>query len=1286
MKNEHDSTTSSALVSTPSVVSDSVQAMIKAAAEFTDLLTDSTEQQLRLRTSLSALVDVLRSGTRTAAQKQGMYGAQRLVVAGSAESGKSTLVELLLKCPPSLAEVDTMEDTDNDSNGSGPAEKIPPDLFERLPTRPNVNGGAALLASSPMELPPLHPNDTSCPNEGIDDISASAVGNGGTLTMTLSSAVSGGGILFSPSFVPNNNNNNNNNHNNNNNNNHTRRERSATWETDVSMDPDETVGLSNTHLPFLRERGRRRLCRAEDEPRGKPSFKFVTVSPFPDCRLLHSTENGVLSPSVNSALHRMISMRPGSFDTTIVDRIRMRKNRIISRSSVGLRDEMIPIQQIATSTLPYNSTISHRTREFSLQTLTASVRTRTDTMKEVPITPWSLQECSGGVIRSEREGMTSYQVPDTLCGESFIFTIPAEVVGTSRMVDCMAELFGLFALPLLHNETNNDVDDLSSSPKPSQSEGKDTGSTDKDNYYHHSKNDKNGITDGRSICQLIADLTLFVLTFSDAIITRAEGVMTLDEELMKRPPPMARTLPELVTLFQKEVEKIYGISVASWQVIPFSGSMSHVTHDVLQSFFDLRVIPPVVQETETVDTDLLSSSTNTLLGPSSSSSTFMIPPAAGGGSLISLRRAISKYCDVVFGEHFNTRKSVLSEEQLEKIVWHHALTSMWEDSGAEQLFNAVKYFESNYLENFFAHAAVSLVVWCQQLKMVLPQARKFVRRRLKTCRRELQYMKKQSDARVLSITRIKKEIIPRDISRGIQSQFQEKFEELTVRFWWTLFDIIETENERCGVCPRTSKRHPASSLCHSSLPACTQARERLRKEYQAFVHLFINKSYEGQVSHLRSIITEKKQKKDGLLNSNDEVKGNEHVDSHTPKASKTSDFQRNETKKHHIPFVEHNARNFKATMEKELTLHLSRFNTEVINLFVAELVAVMPDFTRMCERQRNLVGRKLLRIFASVDYYRGYESSEKNLRSLLKTFSHLSLVELRPSSELEVFVTGLRGSLCEDQILLILRDLTQHNETQETSYASRSLAYLRKQEKEINSGEFQYKEVMHSDDPTLLDEIQDLETSFWAPLDMGDMKQHSANWMRKAASFGVERTTTTRIMEKNTRCSNASIVQFGFSSATVSSEDTGAKKQRQQEEHGEGILPKQKEERENVIIESHIMSTNPLWFLLAVWKETLSAMSFHPWVLLRSFRYGGLLNNIVSTFVKQQEHLVINLKNEISEIEAALQGIRKEMSQVVENIPMALNRLSSIATTAAHEMKALKASTVTATATSRFDV
>ncbi|KAH9599897.1 hypothetical protein LSM04_001565 [Trypanosoma melophagium] len=556
----------------------------------------------------------------------------------------------------------------------------------------------------------------------------------------------------------------------------------------------------------------------------------------------------------------------------------------------------------------------------------------------------------------------------------------------------------------------------------------------------------------------------------------------------------------------------------------------------------------------------------------------MTPPRVGG-TVISLRKALSKYCDVVFGEHFNARKSVLSDDQLEKIVWHHALTSMWQDSGTEQLFNAVKGFEINYFENFFAFSAVSLVVWCQQLKMVLPQARKLIRRRLKAYKRELRYLRKQGDVRALSITRIKKEIIPRDISHGIQSQFQEKFEELTVRFWWTLNDILETENERCGVCPRTSKQHPASRLCHSSLPACIKA--------------------------------------------------------------------------------------------------------QVINLFVAELVAAMSDFTRIFERQRNLLVRKILRIFTSVESYKGYESNEKILRSSLRALSHLSLIELRPSSELEVFVTGLRGSLCEDQILLILRGFAQLNEIPQTSYASRSLAYLHKQEYENKARGLQCNEVIHAGDPGFLEEIQNRENYFWVPMELGDIRERSANWMRKAASFGVERSTTTRIVKKNSNYGNASIVQFASSVVTVSAEGTGGKR-RQQEEQGEVILPKQKEDYENNIIESNVISTNPLWFLLAVWKEVLSTMLFRPWLTLHSFRYCALLNNIVSTFVKEQENLGVSLKNESAEIEAALRSISTEMSKVSEDIPSAINRLSSIAGTVANEMKSLKAFKVTAKATARF--
>ncbi|KEG11177.1 hypothetical protein DQ04_02891020 [Trypanosoma grayi] len=989
--------------------------------------------------------------------------------------------------------------------------------------------------------------------------------------------------------------------------------------SDTNADTDYGTVSGGTQLPLLRERSRRRLvCDGEEEVRKVASFKFVTITPFLDVKPVRSTESDTITPSLASTQHRAVTVLPGSFDTNIMDQIRRKFGGVMFPRQ---NNDKLQHCTVRNSAPPQEITLAvgdGSGKPSLLHTPLIAPGRTTETDGNYQATPWILQEVPGGVLRCQREGIPSYQRLETLCGETIMFTLPCDMVGTHHLMTALTDLFGPFAVRV-----------------PGDSLYGNTSGGDK----VHAGAETFVDDDAQRIRQLISDVTFYILTFSDAVLTRAEGALSLDEQLMGRPPPMVSSLTELVALFQKEMYQRYGVHVAPWQIIPYSGTMSHATRDALTAIFEARLARQGLVDTE--DIVLSMSSADTQLFPLNTSCTSLLLPQSttcSSGSCI--HTAINTYCSVVYGQHFNTQKHTISAEQLEDIVWHYALNTTWEESGACQLLHTVKCFEGSAVQHYLSFAALCIAMWCRQMRMMLPQMRKILRGQKKRLRGELRVKREQRNAMMSALKQLKEEAIPRVMSQSIQFQLQERFEGLTVMFWWSLIDLLNEENKCIYKGQQNVKRFPPFSTCHVapllSSSQSVQARERLGQQYRIFMEFYVVQNYQRQMSQLRRIIAEEKRKADGS-STRLGVSTRSEVLTPSSSASVPSTFSLEEATRHHIPFVAQHALELKATMEKELTLQLARFNTEVINYFMAELAVAMLDIVTLCEQQRKEAKKKMMGVVRSIDYLNGYELAErKMLRSTLREFSRLGLAHLPPPRRLESFVTGLRSALCEDQILLIVKHLEEDEERQQAMCAPRTTAYLAKAERENHDRLLRPTEVVHPLNARLLQQMRLHEGLFWAPVEIEDVTPLPEKWMRKSTSVGME--------EGN---SKAAAPLRGL---TGCADD----------------LPQRQWCWD---LDDDEAPTNPLWFILRVWQEVLSVMSFRPWVVLHSVRYATLLNNICLIFLKGHARLDKVLNDDTRDLESALCRARKEAYRLEVDVPDALQRLSSTAATVAHDLK-----------------
>jgi predicted RNA-binding protein YlqC (UPF0109 family) len=119
-------------------------------------------------------------------------------------------------------------------------------------------------------------------------------------------------------------------------------------------------------------------------------------------------------------------------------------------------------------------------------------------------------------------------------------------------------------------------------------------------------------------------------------------------------------------------------------------------------------------------------------------------------------------------------------------------------------------------------------------------------------------------------------------------------------------------------------------------------------------------------------------------------------------------------------------------MERQLIVHISQLNTELINFFLATCVAALPHLHNSCVQHE--VGRVKA---AHAEMYSAFATAEKNRKDAAMAMSHMYaaleqwavevgplLSMVRSRHYLEKFIVQLRAVLCEDQIraLAVFRD------------------------------------------------------------------------------------------------------------------------------------------------------------------------------------------------------------------------------------------------------------------------
>ncbi|SCU65863.1 uncharacterized protein TEOVI_000023700 [Trypanosoma equiperdum] len=1222
-------------------VKDGVKRLMDIAVEFNGLLTDSSEKLLRLRRSLNSTLEILNTSMKGLKEMRRPSGClPSMVVAGATESGKSTVADFLLRC----ATCSFSDDSPMTKNDDSPAV--------------NTCGTVSSpYTSMSLQECSFRKGSCACSTTNISDANAAQNSRARAASTkpcrvsmdprTERSCMASPRILYSPGrcTIPS----------------------AASSFRVVPRDPE--IGAPQCQTPsvlpslWTQERALRRFEYPEDDSKSGTLSRVVNFSHLSSSRGRRQREGDTLSTYQAPTPVRVSTIRPGAYDVTIQERIcALQKS---PRKSL-IRDKPSPQRRCTLPMCPSKSWCSSEKLYASSIHSSQSGVSRSS--------PWLLKELASEVVWSERGAMSSYQLPDLLLGDGLLYTVPCEVIGTQHMVESVGNLFSPFTQRI---DDDNSSEMLSSSFSSSRAVSKHETHPTRENQWQ-SMEGSSKESESQKIRQLIADMTFFVITFTDAVLMREAGASINDVQLIQRPPPMASSIPELIELFQENMMKLFGVAVSSWQVIPYSGTVSHATHSVLSALYNDKLRRLSLAAAEEKQETPARNSQNRERVPSLSPSALTESDAGVGGGGVSrsndrsceeesARTAVEAYCRVVFGANYGNRKEQLPPQQLEQLVLYDAVNSMWNKSGAQQLLRAVRVFEKNTELSVFTRVAVSLVIWCHQLRTVLVRARKSATRRSRSIRMNLTKVQNLDNVVREALGGFKEIPVPRVVVRDFETVVQRKFKSVTVAFWGKVLDLLDEAYEDMND-DHLTKRRPVVRRC--PLPSgpsdvSLAVRKRLLTEFRDLHRHFISLDYRKQIQQLRAIIAEQamrirnvaaaktKETVGARLEGADAVVLELVAETRretiggfaATKVSATAEDMR-----HHIPYVEDNARELKVIMERELTLRLSRFNTEIINYLMQELSEAIPDIAQVCGAQRDVMDLKLVQLFALLKMHECSDRINWNaLDSKREQLANCSLLNMQPLGSLEPFVTGLRTSVVEDQIMLMLVGEGFFG-TDEVKCGGRTLSYLGKCENRICA--LQRRDLrlaMNLSCGRPLQSHFQNDDLLYTPAKPEDLISSLGCWTDNITNVPHDEATSvsTAISE---------VTSFSDGSCDAPGNESAKQNRLESDCRWSSTHP----------------SLNPLWFILAVWQQTLSSMTFRPWFQLDGVNHATLLSSVGTLFTSSCEGLRAQLRGEVRHLEDALRVEHREKSRVESRILKALRRLSTNAVSVANDFTRLR--------------
>ncbi|CCD12626.1 unnamed protein product [Trypanosoma congolense IL3000] len=564
----------------------------------------------------------------------------------------------------------------------------------------------------------------------------------------------------------------------------------------------------------------------------------------------------------------------------------------------------------------------------------------------------------------------------------------------------------------------------------------------------------------------------------------------------------------------------------------------------------------------------------------------------------------------------------------------------------------------------------------------MKKSQKNSRRRARSKYPQLEKLKKVDGIVADALNCLKGLPTPHAMIQKFESVVQEKFERVTGNFWRMILLLLEQAREDATDDPL--KKLKTAHRRRHSLPLISSSSSllhmRLLREFVKLFKLFVGNNYRSQIQQLKSIMQEKAEAaavRDSSLITVQTIGGKVRMDPSGREPIKGNDREfvgvgiarpKTEAKsglEHHIPYVDENATALKSVMEHELTLHLSRFNTEIINCLMQDLSAGIPEMAQACDEQRLQVKSTVLRPFSLVEQNACFDPAKMEaLRWKLGKFMNCSVVGMRPVKCLESFVTGLRTTIVEDQILLMLAsEGALARESAECG--SRTVSYLKKSDRKVcamqmrglpeNTGHFNGR-AAHSERPH--------NEPLYTLMQASELKSSEVGWLEKLQDGAPGAVAAAcKVISTGTSSSGRHTAVWKDES------NTGSQRCGDKARVSEKVEAGDKGGNE--------VQPNPLWFVVAVWQRVLSNMTFRTWIELQSTRQAVALNDIKTSFASRGENLRSKLSREISDLEEFLRVEVDEKSRAERKALRTLRRLSSSATAVANDLTRLRESIAT---------
>lgn len=784
----------------------------------------------------------------------------------------------------------------------------------------------------------------------------------------------------------------------------------------ATREPAERSQISASPSFFLRQGG---ASLVDEEPDGETRLRWRTLHPRILRKTIHEKVCQMSSPSPNAEQHRVSSSVP----------------------AVWLAEDGAAESP---STIPPSASLPIDARSTSMEEgATTGGGGGAFPAYEVPWTFIDSEQCALHSFGSSR-------MAHRINGDVLLVCIPAVDVGSPLLENSMKLLFGVFSAGAERGGSQSSA----TIESPLSDEG---------HLFHASPVVVTSAANPaasrssafRNVRQSMASQAIFVLTHLEAL--KPEPTAAGDHMESTGHPPLFDFISGIQKRFKQQVQEVYGVTLNEWQIIPYSAESCQASRDVLVAYYqELRG-----EEFSAYDSERFTEGLH--MSTSFSDQSQQIAAAAFDNvvtegkppPLLTLRSAVSHYCEVHGGLYADKLKGTGNTEEVNRLVVAHARDKMWLNSGAEKMVQVSRHVHSQSTTYILSHAATCLTVWATQVLPLLPQAASNAEYRLAEHQTSLQNLRDQKKILSSIYNDLKLGTCSVSVAR-LQDKLHSAFEKRVHCFLREVRSIIVLNED------------PVEMDLSSSVKL-SAAYERFKAQVTKFRCTCTEGRIDVKIAAVRDLLVALQKKHDILVHqyyNRETCEEASPLGDTVPVASPNHDT----ISKLADPEFEKEERELKKqrnALERELLISVSQMVTEIINFFSAYIAEAVPklmlslkeDIVRtldMLHRSRltvegcvdALASEELTfqRLFNGAVALQMSESSKEvpaffhpphmmgvDLKTVIQSIGSVSMLSLHSMKSFAEFASAFRAAVCEDVIRGVAKANAFRSETRHPS-------------------------------------------------------------------------------------------------------------------------------------------------------------------------------------------------------------------------------------------------------------